>query len=328
MGSFQAAGTAYATWGTPMLPIYMFYSMFGFQRVGDLIWQAADARARGFLFGCTAGRTTMSGEGLQHEDGQSLLLAAAVPNVRAYDPSFAYELAFIVADGIAAMSGPGAADVLYYVTLYNENYVMPPVTPDAARRESIRDGVVKGLYRYLPAPEVTPASGSAGPVPSATILFSGTAWQAAVGARDMLATDWGVAAECWSATSYKTLHEDALEVERWNRLHPGGAPRTPYLTRALGGSASPVVAVTDFVKAIPDQIARFVQGRFVSLGTDGFGRSDTRAALRRHFEVDASHVVIAVLAALAEAGTVKQDDVAEAIRRYGIDPEAVDPRVA
>jgi pyruvate dehydrogenase E1 component len=320
MGSFQAAGTAYSTWATPMLPIYLFYSMFGFQRVGDLIWQAADARARGFLFGCTAGRTTMNGEGLQHEDGHSQLLASVVPCVRAYDPAFAYELAFIVADGISAMYGPDGEDLLYYVTLYNENYPMPPLPEDAAERERIREGVLRGCYRYLasPDPELTPA----------TILFSGTSWQAAVEARDMLASDWGVGAECWSVTSYKALREDALDIERWNRLHPGTTPREAFVSRSLADSPGPIVAVTDYLKTVPDQIARFVPGMLVPLGTDGFGRSDTRQALRRHFEVDAAHVTVAVLASLAAAGGLKESVVAGAIERYGLDPEAVEPRNA
>jgi len=320
MGSFQAAGTAYATWSTPMLPIYLFYSMFGFQRVGDLIWQAADARARGFLLGCTAGRTTMNGEGLQHEDGHSLLLASVVPCVRAYDPAFAYELALIVADGIDAMYGPEGQDLLYYVTLYNENYPMPPLPEDADERERIREGVLRGCYRYLGSPD--PA------LKPATLLFSGTSWQAAVEAREMLASDWGVGAECWSVTSYKALREDALDIERWNRLHPGSAPRETFVSRSFAESRGPIVAVTDYMKAVPDQIARFVPGMLVPLGTDGFGRSDTREALRHHFEVDAAHVVIAVLASMAVAGDVKESDVAEAIERYGVDPEAVEPRNA
>jgi pyruvate dehydrogenase E1 component len=320
MGSFQAAGTAYSTWATPMLPIYLFYSMFGFQRVGDLIWQAADARTRGFLLGCTAGRTTMNGEGLQHEDGHSLLLASVVPCVRAYDPAFAYELALIVADGIDAMYGRDGQDLLYYITLYNENYSMPPLPEEPAERERIRTGVIRGCYRYLPSPD--PA------LKPATLLFSGTSWQAAVEARDMLASDWGVGAECWSVTSYKALREDALDIERWNRLHPGTTPREAFVSRALAESRGPIVAVTDYLKAVPDQIARFVPGMLVPLGTDGFGRSDTRQALRRHFEVDAAHVVVAVLASLASAGDLKGSDVAEAIDRYGVDPEAVEPRNA
>ncbi len=320
MASFQAAGTAYATWSTPMVPMYLFYSMFGFQRVGDLIWQSGDARARGFLFGCTAGRTTMSGEGLQHEDGHSLLLASVVPNVRAYDPSFAYEIACIVADGIETMYGPDGSDLLYYVTLYNENYAMPAMPDDPAERERIRDGVLRGCYRYLASPdeELKPAA----------IMFSGTLWQAAVEAREMLAADWGVGAQCWSVTSYKALRDDALEVERWNRLHPGSAQRDSYLARTLRDLQGPVVAVSDYLKAVPDQIARFVPGSFVPLGTDGFGRSDSRAALRRHFEIDAPHIVVAVLSSLAAAGEVKDGTVADAIERYGIDPEAPEPRGA
>jgi pyruvate dehydrogenase E1 component len=303
-----------------MVPMYMFYSMFGFQRVGDLMWQAADARARGFLFGCTAGRTTMNGEGLQHEDGHSHLLASVVPCVRAYDPAFAYELAFIVGDGIEAMYGPAGEDLLYYVTLYNENYPMPALPDDAAERARIREGVIRGCYRYLASPDTS--------LKPATILFSGTMWQTAVEARQLLASDWGVGAECWSVTSYKALREDALTIERWNRLHPSSTHREAFVSRALADSRGPVVAVTDYLKSVPDQISRFLPGTFVPLGTDGFGRSDTREALRRHFEVDAAHLVVAVLAALASAGEVKQTDVLEALERYGVDAEAVEPRTA
>ncbi len=319
MASFTAAATAYATWGRPMLPLYLFYSMFGFQRIGDLIWQSGDARGRGFLLGATAGRTTMNGEGLQHEDGQSLLLASAYPSVRAYDPSFAYELAAIVERGIEEMYGPTGRDVVYYLTVYNENYVMPAIPEGEEAR--VREGTLAGLYRFRP-----PAETPGGAVRSATILFSGTAWQAAERARTLLAEEWGVAAETWSATSYKTLREDALEVERWNRLHPDATPREPYVTRALADARGPVVAVTDFMKAVPDQIARFVPAPFIPLGTDGYGRSDTREALRRFFEVDAEHIVVAVLAALAASGEAKTDEVQTAIARYGIDADAPDPR--
>ena len=362
MGSFQAAGTAYATWSLPMIPIYLFYSMFGFQRVGDLIWQSADARARGFLIGCTAGRTTMSGEGLQHEDGHSHLLASVVPTVHAYDPAFAYEMATIIEHGIHDMFGPSAEDCVYYLTLYNENYPMPAIpvpegdeATQAAAAATIRDGILRGIYRFAgPASASAAGAGAvaagAGPGAgagaalagesggvgdesgdggrSATILFSGTLWQAAMQARDMLSSDWGVAAEAWSVTSYKALREDALEVERWNRLHPGSAPRVPYVTRALQEARGPIVAVTDFLKAIPDQIARFVAAPFTPLGTDGFGRSDTRAALRSHFEVDAAQIVIAVLSGLASAGQAKASEVAAAIEKYGVDAEAPDPRIA
>ena len=393
MASFQAAGTAYATWSTPMLPIYLFYSMFGFQRIGDLIWQSADARARGFLMGCTAGRTTMSGEGLQHEDGQSHLLASVVPTVHAYDPAFAYEMATIVERGIEHMYGPKPEDCIYYLTLYNENYVMPtfPV-PDgdaatqAAAVAGLKQEILRGIYRYA-GPMRAPAEGesrgdgegdlaaaaavqgqgdaasdpaaessgrrfgrsrrnggataSEDDVPgsgdtdddtgfgrSATILFSGPAWQAAMRARELLASDWGVSAETWSVTSYKALREDGLETERWNRLHPTSTPRVPYVTRVLADAAGPIVAVTDFLKAVPDQIARFVGAPYTVLGTDGFGRSDTRAALRRHFEVDAEHIVVAVLAGLATSGEGKPSEVAAAIEKYGLNPEALDPRIA
>ena len=322
MASFIAAATSYSTWGRPMLPIFLYYSMFGFQRIGDLIWQCGDARGRGFLLGATAGRTTMNGEGLQHEDGHSLLLASAYPSIKAYDPAFAYEMATIVERGIAEMYGPDGQDLLYYLTLYNENYPMP-VLPEGEEGERVREGVLAGIYRYH-APAEVPARGE--PVRRATILFSGTAWQAAERARELLADEWNVAAETWSVTSYKSLREDALEVERWNRLHPSGARRVPYVARVLSEAAGPVVAVTDFMKAVPDQIARFVPGPFIPLGTDGYGRSDTREALRRHFEVDAEHVVVAVLSALAASGQAKEDEVARAIAAYGIEAEAPDPR--
>jgi pyruvate dehydrogenase E1 component len=318
MAEFIAAGTSYSSWSTPMIPFFLFYSMFGFQRVGDLIWQAGDARARGFLLGCTAGRTTLNGEGLQHEDGQSLLLASAVPNVKAYDPAFAYEVATIVEDGIRRLYGPEGQDLIYYLTLYNENYEMPSL-PEGADGEQIRAGILEGMYRYAPA-----TGGTRGPV---RLFFSGTAWQAAMRAREMLAADWDVSAEAWSVTSYKNLREDALATERWNRLHPGEKHRVSYLERTLSdtGSSAPIVAVTDFMKAVPDQVARFVPGPFTALGTDGFGRSDTRDSLRRHFEVDAEHVVVAVLDALVRTEQVKADEVAKAIARYGLDADAPEP---
>jgi pyruvate dehydrogenase E1 component len=324
MASFQAAGTAYAAWSMPMIPIYLFYSMFGFQRIGDMIWQAADARARGFLIGCTAGRTTMSGEGLQHEDGNSQLLCSVVPTVRAFDPSFAYEIAFIVEDGLETMYGRQAEDCIYYLTLYNENYPMPALPEDPAERQAVREGVLRGIYRFAEAPHLKGRNGGR----KATILFSGTAWQAAMAARQELAERFGVAAECWSVPGWKQLREEALSAERWNRLHPGSEQRVPRVTASLAGSAGPAVAVTDYVKAVPEQIARFVPGPFVPLGTDGFGRSDSRAALRRHFEVDSAHVTVAVLAALAASGEAKDDEVRDAIEAYGIDPEALDPRLA
>jgi pyruvate dehydrogenase E1 component len=312
LADFTAAGTAYATFGQPMVPFFIFYSMFGFQRVGDLIWAAADMRARGFLMGGTAGRTTLLGEGLQHDDGQSLLLASAVPNVQAYDPAFAYETATIVRDGIRRMycESPGE-DIFYYITLYNENYRMPP------KPEGADEGILQGLYRFAAGPE--------GPGRRVTLLFSGSASQAALEARGLLAEHHDVSAELWSATSYKALREEALAVERYNRLHPSDAPRTPFVTRALSNAEGPVVAVTDFMKAVPDQVARWVPGLFTTLGTDGFGRSDTREALRRYFETDAAHIVVAALDSLRQAGEGKAEEVEDAMRRYGIDPDRPSP---
>jgi pyruvate dehydrogenase E1 component len=315
MSSWIAASTSYATRGVPVIPFFTFYSMFGFQRVGDLIWQAADSRARGFLMGATAGRTTLLGEGLQHQDGHSLALASTIPACQAYDPAFAFEMATIVKHGIRRMYGGDAAngdpDVFYYLTLYNENYPMPAMPSDPG----IEEGVLRGLYRWKSASAV---SG-----PKSTLLFSGTASLAVQQAADELAAHFGVGAELWSATSYKALREEALEVERWNRLHPGAVSRTPLVTSLLADAPGPIVAVTDFIRIVPEQIARFLPGRsFTPLGTDGMGRSDTREALRRHFEVDAGHVVVATLSALAAQGAVKSELVDEAIRRYGIDPEA------
>ncbi|MGH9266826.1 MAG: transketolase-like TK C-terminal-containing protein, partial [Acidimicrobiales bacterium] len=287
MASFTAAGTAYSTWGEPMIPFFIFYSMFGFQRVGDLIWAFGDSRGRGFLLGATAGRTTLQGEGLQHDDGHSPVLASTVPNCRVYDPAFAYELAVIIEDGVSRMYGEKPEDCFYYITLYNETYSMPAIP------EGAKDGILRGLYRYLPAPDAAHR---------ARILASGTAMLAAVEAQQLLAEHHDVGAEVWSATSYKALREDALAAERWNRLHPTEAPRVPYVREALGSNGGPVVAVTDYMKAVPDQIARWVPGLFIPLGTDGFGFSDTRSALRRHFEIDAPHVAVAVLHGLATQG--------------------------
>ncbi len=335
MASFTAAGTAYATWGEPMIPFYVFYSMFGFQRVGDLIWSFGDSRGRGFLLGATAGRTTLNGEGLQHEDGHSLVLASTVPNLAAYDPAFAYEVAVIVRDGLDRMYGEAPEDVFYYLTLYNENYPMPAMPaglePAGLEPAGLEAGIVRGIYRFAAAPATGPqpaAGADGGRGRPATILFSGTAQGAAREAQQILAADHGVSAELWSVTSYKALREDALDAERWNRLHPTEAPRTPYVREALADAEGPVVAVSDFMKMVPDQVARFVPGHFVSLGTDGYGRSDTRAALRRHFETDAAHVVVAVLKGLADTGDAKPEEVADAIEAYGIAADALAPRLA
>jgi pyruvate dehydrogenase E1 component len=328
MSSFIAAGSSFATRGVPMVPFYTFYSMFGFQRVGDLIWQAADMRVRGFLMAATAGRTTLLGEGLQHQDGHSLVLASTVPACQAYDPAFAYEVGAIVKQGLHRMYGDNdltddERDVFYYLTLYNENYVMPPVGDDTSfaggGSGGAEAGAVRGLYRWTPAPE--------GGSKRATIVFSGTAHTAAREAAVELAEHYDVAVELWSATSYKALREEALSVERTNRLHPSREREVPLVTRLLQESAGPITAVTDFMKAVPDQIARFVpEGRpFHVLGTDGMGRSDTREALRRFFEIDTGHVVVAALTGLLEAGEVDVSVVDDAMRRYEVDPDAVDP---
>src|SRR5258708_18587368 len=246
--SFTAAGTAYATRGVPMVPFFTFYSMFGFQRVGDLIWAAADARCRGFLMGATAGRTTLLGEGLQHQDGHSHVLMSTVPTCQAYDPAFAYEMAAIIKHGIDRMYGNAGrggtdldADVFYYLTIYNENYVQP------AKPEGVDDGIMRGLYKWAAAPD--------DPARKATIIFSGSAQKAAREAQAELAEQFDVAAELWSATSYKALREEALSTERWNRLHPEEEARTPYVAEQLAGSEGPIVAVTDFMKVVPDQVA-------------------------------------------------------------------------
>jgi pyruvate dehydrogenase E1 component len=322
LASFIAAGTSYASRGVPMIPFYTFYSMFGFQRVGDLIWQAADIRARGFLMAATAGRTTLMGEGLQHQDGHSLVLASTVPSIQAYDPAFAYELGAIVRAGIDQMYGTGKLDpdVIYYITLYNENYVMPALADDQI--EYRERGAVEGLYRWQEAPS--------GPSMPATILFSGISHTAAREASTELAERYDVAVELWSATNYKRLREDALAAERENRLHPSAEPRVPLVTQLLSESAGPITAVSDFMKIVPEQIARFAPtGRpFTVLGTDGMGRSDTREALRRHFEIDTGHVVVAVLTGLLAEGSIEAKVVEDAIERYGIDPDAVDPYLA
>jgi pyruvate dehydrogenase E1 component len=314
MASFTAAGSAYATWAEPMVPFYIFYSMFGFQRTGDAMWAFGDLRGRGFLMGATAGRTTLNGEGLQHEDGHSLILVSVLPNLRAYDPAFAYEVATIIEDGISRMYGPDQEDVFYYLTLYNENYDMPAMPVDPTTKE----GIVKGLYRFAPAPDQ--------PTRKATILFSGSAYLAAAEAQQLLASEWDVAAELWSATSYQSLRDDALRTERHNRLHPARQAKLPYVSGALLAAEGPIVAVSDFMKAVPDQVARWVPRPFMPLGTDGFGRSDTRANLRRHFETDAGHIVVAVLSGLVATGDAKESEVTDAIARFGIASEAPDPR--
>jgi pyruvate dehydrogenase E1 component len=308
--SWIAAATSHATRGVPMVPFYAFYSMFGFQRVGDLLWAAGDAGARGFLLGATAGRTTLLGEGLQHQDGQSLLLASTVPVCQAYDPAFAYEMAAIISAGLRRMYERNE-DVYYYLTLYNEAYRQPP------KPEGVDDGILAGMYRFAQARDDAQ--------PAAAIIFSGSAHTAARAAAAELEEHFGLHVDLYSATSYKRLREEALEAERWSRLHPLEARRVPYVTRLLADVGGPVIAVTDYMKAVPDSIGRWVPGTFIPLGTDGYGRSDTREALRRFFEIDTGHVVTAVLSGLATEGKVDPGVVEEAIKRYDIDPDLPDP---
>ncbi len=315
LASWTAAATSYATVGVPMVPFYSFYSMFGFQRVGDLIWSAADSRARGFLMGATAGRTTLLGEGLQHQDGHSHLLATTVPACCAYDPAFAYELGAIVRSGLHRMYGYGGGeDVFYYITMYNENYRQP------RRADFISDQhILSGLYQWNHALDGTQQQ--------ATVIFSGTAHQAARDAQAQLAEHYGIGVDLLSATSFKAAREEALAVERWNRLHPGEEPRVPMVTQRLAEGRGPVVAVTDYMTMVPDQIARWVPRRFIPLGADGFGRSDTREALRRFFETDADSVIAAVLSALAAEGSLDATVAKDAIARYGLLNPHFDPTV-
>jgi len=312
MSSFIAAGTACATHGVPTLPFFIYYSMFGFQRIGDLIWAAAEMRCRGFLMGGTAGRTTINGEGLQHQDGHSHLLASAYPTVRAYDPAWAYEMALIVRAGIEHMVQRQEVG-FYYLTIYNENYVQPRMP------EGAEEGILKGLYLYRPAAfEGVPRA-------RVQLLGSGPILREVLRGADLLAQRYGVAADVWSATSYNQLRRDALEADRWSRLHPDQPPRRAYVQQVLDGREGPFVAASDYMKAVPDQIAQWIPGGLTTLGTDGFGRSESRPALRRHFEVDAEHVAAASLAALARRGQWDPSAAARAIGELGIDPETMDP---
>ncbi|MCW2776767.1 MAG: 2-oxo-acid dehydrogenase subunit, homodimeric type, partial [Frankiales bacterium] len=311
MASVIAAGTSYATHGEAMIPVYVFYSMFGFQRTGDQMWAMGDQLGRGFLLGATAGRTTLNGEGLQHQDGHSLLLASTNPAVVAYDPAFGFEISFIVEDGLRRMYGEAPEDVFYYLTVYNEPYPQPamPDVPD------LREGVLRGIYRYRPG---------SGEGPRAQVLASGVSVRHALEAQQLLRDDWGVVADVWSVTSWNELRRDAVACEADALLDPGSR-RTPYVTQALQGAPGPVVAVSDWMRAVPDQVSRWVEQDWSSLGTDGYGRSDTRAALRRHFHTDAESVAVAVLNALAARGEVDEGVPAQAVARYDLRSERVAP---
>jgi pyruvate dehydrogenase E1 component len=330
VAEFTAAGTAYATHGEPMIPLYIFYSMFGFQRTGDAIWAASDQLARGFLLGATAGRTTLTGEGLQHMDGHSPLLAATNPGIISYDPAWGFELAHIMRAGIERMYGPGAAhendtdgidrNVSYYITLYNEPVPQPPEPEDLDS-----DALLRGLYLFRKAEKGAH---------KASILASGVAMYAAAEAQKTLAERWDVAADLWSATSWNELARDGYECERHELRHPDQHARTPFVTASLEGSEGPKVAVSDYQKAVPDQIRGWVPGDFTVLGTDGFGFSDTRPAARRFFNTDAESIIVAVLAGLVREGSLEKRTLLEAARLYKIDdvmaaPEpTTDPGVA
>jgi pyruvate dehydrogenase E1 component len=288
--------------------------MFGFQRIGDLIWAAADSRAKGFLAGGTAGRTTLAGEGLQHQDGHSHILAATVPNVVTYDPAYAYELAVIVQDGLRRMYREQEV-VMYYLTLYNETYPMPKMPEDVTA-----EGIVRGMYR------LSSVDGDGAAARGRVQLFgSGPILRETLSAQKTLAERYGIGSDVWSVTSYKELRRDALAADRWNLLHPGETPRRSYLEQVMDGVTGPFVAASDYMRLVCEQIARWVPGRMVVLGTDGFGRSDTREALRRHFEVDAAHITWAALVALADEGTIDRGVLAKATGDLGIDPDRTDP---
>lgn len=311
MASFTAAGTAYANVGVPSIPFFIYYSMFGFQRVGDLIWAFADSRGKGFLVGGTAGRTTLLGEGLQHDDGHSQVLASVVPTCRSYDPAFAYEIAVIVQDGIRRMY-ENNEDHFYYLTVCNENHVQPPMPEGPA----VQEGILRGIYLYQPS-----ETGSA----QVTLFGSGPILNEALKAQKLLAEKYGIGAHVWSVTSYTELRRDALDVDRWNRLHPTETPRKPYLLEALGNSDMPIIAATDYMKIVADQVSPWLPGRLTALGTDGFGRSENREHLRRFFEVDAASIVAAALSRLSHWGRFDPVRAQQAVTDLGLSPETMDP---
>ena len=311
MASFIAAGTAYSTHGINTIPFFIFYSMFGFQRIGDLIWAAAEMRSKGFLLGGTSGRTTLNGEGLQHQDGHSHLLATSVPNLVTYDPAFAYEIAVIIQDGIRRMYEQ-QEDIFYYITLCNENYAMPKM------KEDHHEGILKGIYKFKQGP-------SHAKMKKAHLFGSGSLIMEALRAQTILAERYQVSADVWSVTSYKELRRDALEIERWNRLHPMENPKMSYIESILKEEEGPFIAVSDYMKLVVEQIAPWVPGGLTSLGTDGFGRSDSRPALRRFFEIDAECMAVATLDALSRQHKLDKKTVQQAITDLKIDSEKKDP---
>jgi len=309
MSSWIAAATSYANHAVNMVPFYIYYSMFGFQRIGDLAWAAGDMQARGFLIGATAGRTTLAGEGLQHQDGHGLVTANTIPNCVSYDPTFNYELAVIIQDGLRRMYVE-QENVFYYVTTMNENYTHPAMPKGA------EEGILKGMYEF--------SSGARSKL-KVQLMGSGTILREVIAAADLLKTDWGVESDIFSATSFNELTREANGCERWNRLHPTKKARTPFIAQTLKGRKGPFIAATDYIRNYADQIRQWIPGRYVVLGTDGFGRSDTRAQLRKHFEVNAVNIVVAALKALVDEGQMDASTVAKAIDKYGIDAEKTDP---
>ncbi len=309
MASFTAAGAAHSNYQVQMIPFFTYYSMFGFQRVGDLIWAFADARGKGFLMGGTAGRTTLAGEGLQHQDGHSIVLSSTVPTCATYDPAYAYELGVIIQDGIRRMYQE-REDLFYYITLYNEDYAMPEMPPGC------QAGILKGIYKCKAA-----AGGKA----AVQLFGSGPILNEALRAQGILAEKYGVQADVWSVTSYNQLRREALSAERWNRLHPAEPEKRPYILSALDGAEGPIVAATDYMKVVPDQLAPWLTGRLVTLGTDGFGRSDNREYLRRHFEVNAESIAGAALSRLAREGKFDAEKARGAFEELGVNTEKIDP---
>ncbi len=307
--SWMAAGTAYANYGVSMIPFFLFYSMFGFQRIGDFIWASGDMQARGFLIGGTAGRTTLAGEGLQHQDGHSHLLASAIPNCISYDPTYAYELAVIVQEGLRRMC-EAQENVFYYITCMNENYVHP------ALPKGMEQGILKGMYLLH--------IGGKGRV-RVQLLGSGTILREVLAAAELLEKEFDVPADVWSVTSFSELRREALDAERWNNLHPEDEPRATWVAKSFGKRSGPFIAATDYMRIVPDQIRKWVPGHYAVLGTDGFGRSDSREALREFFEVDRHHVVVAALKALADEGKRDGATVAAAIEKFDIDPDKPNP---
>ena len=312
MSSWIAAGTAYSTHGVNMVPFYIYYSMFGFQRIGDLAWAAGDCRTRGFLIGATAGRTTLAGEGLQHQDGHGMIQAGLIPNCISYDPTFSYEMAVIIQHGLKRMY-QDQEDVYYYITAMNENYFHP------AMPAGVEEGIIKGIYLL---------SGGGKKRKKVQLLGSGTILREVMAAAEMLDKDWGVDANVWSVTSFNELAREARDIERWNRLHPLDDSKVPYITQVMKGQRGPAIAATDYIHQYAEQIRAWLPMSYTVLGTDGFGRSDTRAQLRKHFEVSRCHIVVAALKALVDENSLPAVKVVEAIEKYGLNPDKPNPRLA